>query len=132
MNIQFFDRQDRSNPRNAMMVSDPKVLLSWIDEMHRRPPFFCELIGENGAKLLLGISNTLGCAQYSVSDGSPPYLMAVGNEPEDNDRFMEFLTANTDTPVPIKFCLPLERIKKIAADFIQRGERSPSVDWEEI
>jgi hypothetical protein len=132
MNIQFFDRQDRSNPRNGVKLADPDEVLVWLDQMRSRPPFFCELVGENGFNLLVGVGDARGCAQYSAGDGSPPYLMAVGNEREDDETFMEYLTANTDTPVPMKFCLPMEQIKKIVAYFVGTGERSPAVSWEEI
>lgn len=133
MKAQFFDRQDRNNPDNGMIITDPQLICAVIDNMRSKSPFFCELVGENGFSLLLGISDTLGCAQHSASDGSPPYLMATCGETDtDNDEFMEFLTGNTDTPVPMKFCLPMEAIKSIASDFIESGERSVSVSWEEI
>lgn len=132
MRARFFDRQDRNNPHEGMMVSDSRELLMWLDEMRNRSPFFCELVGENGFNLLLGISATFGCAQYSASDGSPPYWMAMDNAAENNDEFMEFLIANTDTPVSMRFCMPIERIKIIAVDFLENGERSKTVTWEEI
>ncbi len=49
-----------------------------------------------------------------------------------SDEYMEFLTANTDTPVPLKFCLPMDRIRQIAGDFIATGQKSERSAWEEI
>lgn len=132
MKAQFFDRQDRTSPHNGMVIADSPKIASLIEDMRNRPPFFCELVGEYGFNLLLGISDTLGCAQYSANDGSPPYLMATCREMETNEEFMDFLTGNTDTPVPMKFCLSIETIKRIASDFIESGERSSRVSWEEI
>jgi hypothetical protein len=132
MIVEFFDRQERSNPLNAVKIDNAEQLLSVLGGLRNRAPFFCELVGQNGFNLLLGMSESRGCAQYSAADGSPPYLMAVSNEAGYNDEFMEFLTANTSTPVPTRYCLPMERIKKIAAEFVESGERSTIVDWEEI
>lgn len=132
MIVRFFDRQDSRNQHNGMVVQDSAYLLARLDEARGKPPFFCELVGDAGHKLLLGISDTLGCAQYSASDGSPPYLMAADVENTEAEGYMEFLIGNTDTPVPLKFCLPMVRIKQIACDFIATGAQSPSATWEAI
>ncbi len=132
MNIEFHDRQDVHNPHNGATVSCPEVLFAWLDQMRDRPAFFCELLGDNGYKLLVGVSTTLGCAQYSEKDGSPPYLMATDIPPAAHDGYMEFLTANTDTPVPLKFCLPMERIREVIHEFVRTGARSDKVEWEAI
>ena len=131
MNAQFFDRQDFQNPRNGRKVSESNEIDSWIDEMLGRPAFFCELVGENGFNLLIGLGRLQGCAQYSASDGSPPYSMAIAEETE-SEEFMEFLISNTDTPVAMKFCLSIECVKKIVADYLATGKRSPLFSWEEI
>ena len=132
MIAQFFDRQDPHNPHNEQTITDFATLLSWLAEARGRPPFFCELLGDNGYKLLLGMSDELGCAQYSARDGSPPYMMATAHDAEPDDNYIVFLIADTDTPVPRKFCLPMTSIREVLFDFTTTGNRSTRVAWEEI
>ena len=47
-----------------------------------------------------------------------------------NAVFHDFV-GDTPTPIPQRFCLPLETVKQIAAYFIETGERWPGVSWEE-
>ena len=131
MKTHFFDRQEDSNPRNGLEVSVEEIS-KVIDEARVRPPFFAELISDAGYTMLLGISPRLGCAQLSPNDGAPPYLMALAKSAAESDAHVEFLVANTPTPVPMRYCLPIDDIKRIAEHFLERGARDPSVDWEEI
>jgi hypothetical protein len=132
MAVQFFDRQDQTNSLNGARIGDREELLKVLDGLRSREPFFCELVGENGYNLLLGVGRTIGCAQYSPSDGSTPYLMAVATNEQGSNEYMEFLTANTPSPVPRRYCVPFETAKQIAAHFVETGNRWPSVSWEEI
>ena len=45
---------------------------------------------------------------------------------------IEFLTANTATPVPSRYGLPFDLVKKVIAYFQETGSRSPEVAWEQI
>jgi hypothetical protein len=132
MAVQFFDRQDKSNPLNGATIDDKEELLKVLDALRSREPFFCELVGENGYNLLLGVGRDIGCAQYSPSDGSTPYLMAVAATNQDSNEYMDFLTANTPSPVPRRYCVPFEAAKQIAAHFIETGNCWPGVSWEQI
>jgi len=132
MDVRFYDRQDRSNPNHGALVQDRAWLMARIDELRDRDPCFCELEAENGFGLLLGVGQDRGCAQYSALDGSPPYLMATDASVDDDEDYMEFLTANTDTPVPTRYCLPIGEIKEIASHFLGTGERTREYVWEEI
>ena len=132
VNVQFFDRQDSRGPHNGELVTDPHTLFAWLAETRGRPPFFLELLADNGYKLLVGVSDTLGCAQYSARDGSPPYMMVTEGDMESKDKYMVFLTANTDTPVPLQFCLPMATIREAMSDFIATGQMSTRVAWEEL
>jgi hypothetical protein len=131
MIVQFFDRQDPANRSHAMRTTAAEVL-TLIESLRDRPPFFCELVGNNGYNLLVGIGDDVGCAQFSRADGNPPYLIARGAAAKKKQGFVEFFAANTPTPVPARYCLPLEAVAKIAAYFVEWGLRSPSVDWDEI
>jgi len=48
MNVEFFDHQDRAHPLNGAKLATAADLSS----LRGGPPFFCELIGENGFTLL--------------------------------------------------------------------------------
>ena len=132
MKVNFFYLQYKTNPYHGELVKNTTWLMSRIDELRERDPSFCDLEAENGFVLLLGVSEDRGCAQYSAIDGSPPYLMAADVSVEDDEDYMEFLTADTNTPVPTRYCLPIEQIKEIAKEFIITGERSEEFTWEEI
>jgi hypothetical protein len=57
MKVEFFDREDRTNPLNGTELVTDVELSSLIEGLRSRPPFFCELMGENGFKLLGLIPN---------------------------------------------------------------------------
>lgn len=132
MIVKFFDRENELNPFNGTHISEDKKLLDVIENNASRAPFFCELVGENGCNLLLGIGGLIACAQYSRRDGKPPYLMATTAGSKQRNEDVEFLTGGTLTPVPARYCLPLNVVKKIAVFFQKTGEASPAVEWEEI
>lgn len=132
MVAQFFDRQDTMNPSNGAMVRDEQMLNEVFDPLRKREPSFCELVGDNGFKLLIGVGHDIGCAQHSSADGDLPYLMAVATEAADDDGYRNFLIGDTPTPIPLRYCLPLQAVRFIATEFVKTGERSRSVEWEEI
>jgi len=132
MDVQFFDRQDEKNPHNGSTISQRYQLLEVVSQLQDRAPFFCELIGKNGYKILLGIGGVTGCVQYSKDDGNPPYLMAASRHQERSEKYVEFLTGGTLSPIPSRYCLPIDTVKDIAAFFQMTGERSPIVSWEEV
>src|SRR5690242_6593816 len=53
MKVEFYDRQDVHNPLNGQVVSDASALPGLLDKLQNRSPFFCELLGQNGYKILL-------------------------------------------------------------------------------
>jgi len=139
---QLFDRQDPTSPISGRIINNSAELRSALASVRERAPFFAELIGENGFKLLLGLGGDKGCAQFSSVAGSAPYWMAVacrGDEPSeeklqspDREPQMTYLIGDTPTPVPRRYCLPFESIMNIAEAFVQTGGRTPEVSWEEI
>jgi hypothetical protein len=129
---QFLDRQDPSSAGNGRMISNSAELRSALESVRGRPPFFVELVGENGFKLLLGLGPTEGCAQFSPADGSVPYLMAVAPSGPEQKGEASFLINDTPTPVPRCFCMPLEMVVDIADVFVNTGGRKADVAWEEI
>jgi Immunity protein Imm1 len=132
MIVRVHDCQDQTSSVNGLVVTSDDQLLQVLDSFRTRDPFFAELLGDHGYKLLIGIGGTIGCAQFSRLDGEPPYLMAVApNRIAELDQ-VEFLAGNTPTPVPSRYILPFEKIMNIASQFRRTGKRSAEVLWEEI
>lgn len=88
-------------------LSGPDDVRALFVQLRGRAPFMFELVGENGHNLLVGRGDDCGCVQFSRADGTPPYLMAVSEEPSGADELVEFLAGGTPTPIPQRFCLPL-------------------------
>ncbi len=129
MAARFFDRQDTRNRLNGARLERSSDLSRVLDAVAGRPPFFGELIGDNGFSLLFGIG-PLGCAQFSATDGSGVPEMAVARGGSPDVEFVEFLTGGTATPVPSRYCMPFARVAKIAGEFIDTGRRARGVSWE--
>lgn len=129
MIVQFFDRQDTANPMDGMLIRNSVELRQLLDRLRDRQPFFAELIS-NSHKLLLGIGASNACVQYSATDGSAPYLMAVAKDAPDVQGEAEFLIGDTTTPVPMQYCLPYDTMVEVAAWFADSGKRYPGVTWE--
>jgi hypothetical protein len=132
MMTQFFDRQDTINPLNGTEIRDATELRHLLNSLRHKNPFFAELIGENGFKLLLGIGAAEGCIQFSAADDSAPYLMAVAKDITDTEGEAEFLIENTASPVPKRYCLSYDTLIEVAAHFVNSGDRSPHVAWEAV
>jgi Immunity protein Imm1 len=132
MNVEFIDREDERNPLSGSIISESPHLHELFEQLRGREPFFCELVGQNGYKILLGIGGPSGCVQYSRIDGSPPYLMAVAEDLERSREYVEFLIGGTLTPVSSRYCASFKTVTEIAAYFQTTGERSPLVSWEEV
>jgi hypothetical protein len=132
MKVEFFDREDRTNPLNGTELVTDVELSSLIEGLRSRPPFFCELMGENGFKLLVGIGDDVGCVQHSAWDGNSAYLMATNNSVFDINDCVSFLIGGTPTPVARYYCMSMELVKQIANYFIKTGDRCADVRWERI
>ena len=127
----FYDTREASNPLNGTRIRNKEELRQILDSLPKAEPFFCKLEGENGYELLVGVGQNNGCAQYSRSDGEPPYLVALGTNDSDDAECLEFMIGNELTPVPQRRCLPFALAREIAAYFIETGDRSPDVSWED-
>jgi hypothetical protein len=132
MVVEFFDRQEDDNPLNGSKIATSVALSRTIDQLRNRRPFFFELLGENGYKLLIGVGKHVGCVQYSACDGNPPYLVATTGREMENNTYIEFLAGNTPTPIPRHYCVPFDVMKRIAALFMETGLRDTSIQWEEV
>ena len=131
MGAYFYDRQDSGNRDQGRYLSDPADLGFVLARLGRREPFFAELESDSGNALLIGIGS-LGCAQFSRTDGSGVPVMAVAPTDPAHADFVEFLTGGTATPVPARYCMPIQQVVELAHHFIFTGTRSPRVQWETL
>jgi hypothetical protein len=129
MSAYFYDRQESSNPDQGQLLSAPADFDAILARLGRRDPFFAELESDTGYTLLIGIGS-LGCAQFSKTDGSGVPMMAVAPTASAHAEFVEFLTGGTATPVPARYCMPFQQVIDLAHHFILTGSRSPRVRWE--
>jgi hypothetical protein len=58
--------------------------------------------------------------------------MALGSDIRPEAGEAEFWIGDTATPVPLRYCVPLQTLHGIVADFLQTGEPSARVTWEEV
>jgi hypothetical protein len=133
MMAEFRDMQEMSHGLNGTRVYRLAELLMTLDRLRDREPFMFDLAGENGKRLSVGISPTCGCAQFSSSDGDPPYWVAVApGEHDIETEGMEFLMGGTPTPILERHCVPTEMLMHIIDHFLATGDRPPDVLWEEV
>ncbi len=132
MSATFHDLQQLDNPMNGTRLETAATIAELFRSLRDRKPFLFELSGDNGFMLTIGFAGNCGSVQYSPSDGSPPYLVAVADDAVDDGKLVEFLAGNTPTPIPRRFCLPTDQVEKIAAEFLTRGGKSTAVAWEGI
>lgn len=128
----FQDFEQRANPKNGTSVTSPAEVAAFFRSLAGRKPFMFELRGEDGFILTIGLAADCGTVQYSPDDGLPPYLMAVASDAMTDGEFVEFLAGGTPTPIPRRFCLPLNRVQKIVQDFLTHGGSSDAVKREEV
>ena len=115
---------------NGVAITRPAQLIEMLNARRINAPFFARLSGDNGFKLMVGISRDIGCVQYSPSNGEPPYLMAISAHPPMKRGSAEFLVSDTLTPIAARYIISFEEVKKIALDFLQTGEQSNAVSWQ--
>jgi hypothetical protein len=132
MNVMFRDMRHQDSDRLAdIRLNGAGNVAEFLrSKMSHKPPFFAELVSDNGVKLLMGLGGAFACTQFSAANGAAPYWMALGNFGPGAD--MEFLMGNTITEVPGRFAISSAELIRVASYFAENGERDPEVRWEEI
>jgi hypothetical protein len=142
MKVQSFDsEQEGANPYHGTSVYTAADLESVLeDARHRgRKPLIVKLEGDNGFELGIGIGDP-GFVQHERSNGDTPSMIAVrpGAPTDENINYAddeklgpvpEFLCGGTPSPIPWRFALPFDLVKRIAIEFLETGERSTAVEW---
>jgi len=129
MKVRYVNTQDKSDPMNGAVIFDANKLTELIDARRNRNPFIADLIADNGFELMIGIGGSVGCAQYSRSDGEPPYLMAASRQRPVKRGVIEFYTNDTPTPFAARYIIGFDELKEVAVHFLRTGERSDAVSW---
>jgi immunity protein Imm1 of predicted polymorphic toxin system len=132
MMVRYLNNQSKLDPMNGKAIADSATLVALLEERRKDRPFIANLFGENGFELVCGIGSDLCCVEHMRSTGDVPYLMAISADPPMKSGDAEFLTANTPTPIPARYILSFDELKQIALHFLETGERSGAVRWEEI
>lgn len=152
MRVKFLDKEQQDNPLNGELIDNCQELETILEQLRHKRPFGLELKGENGFSLDICLAETYGAVQHTASDGDSECLLAVapGSSPipvtdelsphslafkvdEDNGvQSPEFLVGGTATPIPMRYILPYDLVKKIALHFLETGKREPDVWWEQI
>lgn len=132
MKIHYLNHQNKRDPMHGAFITGSAQLAGLLDNARREPPFVANLEGDNGYEILMGIGKKFGWAQFSRSNSGGPYLMAVSPEPPLKRGYLEFLAANTPTPIAARCVIRFDELKKVALDFLKTGEKSDVVSWQPL
>jgi hypothetical protein len=133
MNTRFQDLEHENNPRNGQALHDRASVRALLNELRStQPAFMCQFSGDNGFNLMVGIDRNAACVQHSANDGMPPYLMALSDNENTDEREMEFLVGGTATPIDGRYRVTFEMLAEIVSEFVASGERNNNVSWEEL
>jgi hypothetical protein len=130
MRVQYFNHQDELDPMHGSVIAGDAQLVELLNKARHKPAFIAELTGDNGFEILFGAGEKFGWAQYSRSNSGGPYLMAVSPEPPMKRGYLEFLTANTPTPIAARYVIRFDELKRVVIDFLKTGEKSDAVFWQ--
>jgi hypothetical protein len=131
MKAVFSDHNNENNLATGTVLSNASEVRALFDEIrHQEPPFFCELKGDNGCLLSIGLASEFGCVQYATADGLPPYWVALGDSSIVGNRV--FFSGQQETEISERHCLSYPTVMNIAMNFIETGKRSADVEWEQI
>lgn len=128
MKVQFVDFSLERRPERTFQSTNE--LTSFLRQLQTEEPSAGELIGENGYKLTVGIDGDIAFAQYSSINGDPPYLVAQTRTIV-NEKSHDFIVTGSSTEVDGKSCLPFSEFEKVVCDFMETGQKSPSVEWDD-
>lgn len=132
MKVTYENDQDELDPFDRCVIRSAGELSDLLEDRRTKPPFIARFSSDNGFELLVGIGANVAFVQHSRSSGRSTNLMAVSRHPTMKRGYIEFLTANTPTPVAARYIISFGELKEVALYFLQTGERSDVVVWQEL
>ena len=132
MKVRYVNQQNKSDPMNGTFIAERGKLSELLDARRNSVPFIADLVADNGFELMIGVGSSVGCAQYSRTDGAPPYLMALSPQRHMKTGYIEFLVNNTPTPFAARYILSFDEVKTISLHFLETGDKSDAVSWREF
>ena len=132
MKVRYVNTYDNSDPMNGAFITESNSLAEILDQRRKYVPFIAELAGDNGYELAIGIGSDVGSAQYSRTDGEPPYMMAVSPQRHMTKGYVEFFFHNEPTPVAARYILSFDQVKMVSLHFLKTGDKSNAVSWREF
>ncbi len=131
MSAVFFDLQDETNPDNGKIVEDGASVKELLRKNTSRRPFTCQLVYEDRLQLMIGLGQDQCCVQHSSSNGDSPYLVGYLKEKRGLTGEVEFMLSGSPTEISRRQCFPLNILLEVAAHFVETGDTSSIVLWEE-
>jgi hypothetical protein len=128
----YSNQQDKNDPLNGSEIGSSAELAQLLDQARTKKPFFIRLSGDNGSELMIGIAGNIGCIQHSRLERGYPNLIAVSSCPPMRRSYVEFLTANTPTPVAARYIISFDELKRVVLHFLRTGELSDAVHWQKL
>jgi len=125
MKVQFIDFSLQPRPECTFLNADE--LIMFLRQLQGEESLSGELVGDNGYKLTFGIDGQLAFAQYSSTDGDPPYLVANAVKPMAESH--DFLVTNELTEIDGNNCLSFDEFEAIVRHFMETGQNSPINQW---
>lgn len=128
----YSNQQDENDPLNGAEIGSDTEFSHVLDQARAKKPFFIRLLCDNGSELTIGIAENVGCIQYNRPERGYPNLVAVSARPPMKRGSVEFLTANTPTPVAARYIIGFDELKEAVLEFLRAGALSDAVDWQKL
>lgn len=132
MIVRYLSHQDKNDSLNGKAIEDTDELTELLHLRRNQKPFIAEFSSDDGLQIVFGLGTDLCCAEYRRIDGQPPYLMAVSPHRPVKRGYIEFLAANTPTPIAARYIISFNELEQIACHFLDSGGRSDVVSWQEF
>jgi hypothetical protein len=130
--VRYLNYQDKFDVLNGKPIDSVEQLSELLHRRRNQRPFVAALNAENGFEITFGVSTDRCAVQYAGADSSPPYLMAVSPRPSMTRGYVEFFCGGTPTPFAARYIISFAELEEIALHFLETGERSSKVSWQEL
>lgn len=132
MIVRYLSHQNKFDPLNGQVIAGSGQLIDLLKSRRHQPPFIADLSADNGFQIVFGLGPEFCCVEYTRVDGDLPYLMAVSPHPRIKEGDVEFLAANTLTPIAARYILTFDELMEIADHFLKTGGRNDAFLWDSI